>query len=224
MSTTPSLAEVIKAGIDRKLEQLRVATPARIERVDLERQLVDVQPLLKEDQVDDEGVKTSVPLPVIPNVPVVFLGGGGFRTTYPVSKGDTCLLLHMDRSIDRWKVNGGLVDPGEDWRHELGDAVALCGLNDVAHAWTGASATNMTIGKDGGAKITITPTEIHLGGSSDFVALAAPITANLQAIKDTINAWVPVIPDDGGASLKAALMALFATWPASVASTNVKGE
>jgi hypothetical protein len=42
-------------------------------------------------------------------------------------------------------------------------------------------------------------------------------------LKTTITNWAPVA-NDGGAALKAALMALFASWPTTVAATKVKGK
>ncbi len=64
------------------------------------------------------------------------------------------------------------------------------------------------------------------GQSTDFVALAGLVLAQLEALRDAINGWVPV-PTDGGAALKVALQALFIgppIWPASVAASKLRAR
>lgn len=46
----------------------------------------------------------------------------------PVAVGDTGLLIFSDRSLDVWLATGGIVDPGDDRRHALSDAVFVPGL------------------------------------------------------------------------------------------------
>ena len=56
-----------------------------------------------------------------------FPGAGGYRITFPVAEGDTGLLLFAESSLDKWLVSGGTVDPEDDRRHDLTDAVFLPG-------------------------------------------------------------------------------------------------
>lgn len=70
--------------------------------------------------------------PQLVRVPIIVLGGGGAYTTYPISKGDTCLLLFCDRDIDLWLELGSVQSaPNTPRMHDLSDAVALVGLNPV---------------------------------------------------------------------------------------------
>lgn len=144
----PTLADAIRRAVDLAVADVHVAIPGRVERVDLAKALVDVKPLVK-DRYEEDGVAKSQSVPVVTNVPLVFPGAGGMRISFPVAKGDTVLLVFSERSLDSWLVRGGEVDPLDDRRHSLSDAVAIPGLHDFAHPWKGISSSAVTIGKDG---------------------------------------------------------------------------
>lgn len=106
---------------------LNTCLPARIESYDHAKQAASVQPLINRRLLADGG-QTSESLPVIPAVPVVWPRSGGASLTFPVKKGDTCLLVFSQRSIDKWKARGGQVTPDDGRKHALSDAVAVMGV------------------------------------------------------------------------------------------------
>ena len=55
-----------------------------------------------------EGGADLVPLPILPDVPVMFFGGGGMTITAPIKPGDECLVIFADRCIDGWWWLGGV--------------------------------------------------------------------------------------------------------------------
>lgn len=70
-----------------------------------------------------------VDYPLLVDVPVIVLGGGGTNVTFPVSQGDECLVLFNDRDKDNWLRSGqpGPVATGR--LHSLSDGFALVGVN-----------------------------------------------------------------------------------------------
>jgi hypothetical protein len=165
-----------------------------VESYDATTQKASVQPLIKRGYYDEKGgVRQAESLPIITGVPVLFPGGGGCRITWPIAVGDTVLLVFSEASLDKWVVTGGEVDPRDDRRHSLSDAVAIPGLRPFKNA-TAADGTNVVIEA---------PAEIHAGGSS-----ALALQAELADLKSRIASWIPV-PNDGGASLQA----VFSAWP-----------
>lgn len=80
---SPSLASVLNSFKAQLLADTRVSIPARVERYDSAKQLVDVKPLLKESYRAEDGEEIIESLPVITNVPVVFPGAGGIQTHVP---------------------------------------------------------------------------------------------------------------------------------------------
>lgn len=173
---SPSLASVLNTFKAQILADTRVSIPARVERYDSAKQLVDVKPLLKESYRAENGEEIIESLPVITNVPVVFPGAGGFRLTFPVAVGDTVLLVFADRSIDSWLDQGGEASPLDERRHHLKDAIAIPGLHPNNAPWTDAGESVVTIGSDTGAL--------------DWVALATSTKNEITALRNTVDALV----------------------------------
>lgn len=200
MSQTPSFAEVLRIANEAHTKELRVAIPARVENYDAATQKVDAQPLILEGYRDENGDRQTERLPVVCDVPVVFPGSGPYRITFPVAAGDTVLLVFASSSIDKWLAVGGEVDPEDDRRHHISDAIAIPGLFDFAHVPTTAPTDAMVLHAD----------KVRVGGpgAADNVARKS----DLQTLKDAISAAV-VVAADGGASFKSTLMTSLATWP-----------
>lgn len=119
-----SLSEPLRRAIRQASTQMYVALPARIERYDHAEQRADVLPLLRRAYADGE----VQDMPVVADVPVIWPRSGGAQMTMPVKRGDTVLLVFIDRSIDRWLAEGGTVTPDDRRQHDLSDAVAIPGL------------------------------------------------------------------------------------------------
>lgn len=125
MNSNPaSLIDAINKGIESALNIIHTAVPGRIEKYDSGSQKAEVKPLIKRSYTDG----TSLSLPVIPNVPVIMPRTATFSLTFPVAAGDLVLLIFCERSLDRWLSNGGEVEPGDDKKHDLSDAIAIPGL------------------------------------------------------------------------------------------------
>ena len=203
---SPTLGETLNRGAARQISRIRVALPARVETYDAATQQVSVQPLIQDGYTDEAGERQADRLPVIPHVPVVFPGAGGFRVTFPIAVGDTVLLVFSSSSLDQWLALGGEVDPKDDRRHDLSDAIAIPGLRDFAHALTSAPTSTMSIGKDGGPTIEI-GADIQAGGSS-----ALAVASDLSTLKSAISG-AAVAAGDGGATFKANIIAALSGWP-----------
>jgi hypothetical protein len=51
--------------------------------------------------------------------------------TYPIKKGDECVILFSDREIESWFINGDVNPEGYTRMHDLTDAVALFGIRSI---------------------------------------------------------------------------------------------
>lgn len=165
-----SLAEVIRRAIEARLAEVRVSMPGTIESFDTATQLASVRPDLKELRFGEDDSEIVEPLGVISDVPVQFPRAGGFSLTVPVQKGDPCLLVFSDRSLDKWLDSGGQVDPVDERRHHLSDAVAILGVSSKATAIPSFDNAHATLGKD--------------GESADFAALAQKVVDAIQGLTD----------------------------------------
>lgn len=197
----PQLAEVIRRHIDAYNVELSVSIPAAVTSYDPASQKVSCKPLIKEPYLDEDEQRQVLSLPVIPGVPVVFPGAGGFRVTFPISDGNliiegstvpatTGLLVFADRSIDRWLSGiGHEVDPEIDHLHSITDAVFIPGLNPFGAALSSAPNDHATLGADSGVQAHFHKQIIALGdeAGNDFVALAQKVLTELQSISTAFN-------------------------------------
>jgi hypothetical protein len=68
--------------------------------------------------------------PIIADCPLIILGSGDTRITFPIKQGDQCILLFNDRDIDNWFL-GSTSSPNATPRlHSFSDAIALIGPNN----------------------------------------------------------------------------------------------
>lgn len=89
-------------------------------------------------QLNQQGLYSAVqePYPTLTDIPVIFLGGGNANLTFPIAKGDQCLLLFNDRSIDNWFQGAQAGALTSSRSHSLADGFALVGLNVFSNSGT----------------------------------------------------------------------------------------
>lgn len=175
--STPSLASVLRGAIEAHMSDVHTAMPGRVETFDPATQKATVQPLVRRPYLDEDGERIPERLPVVAGVPVMFPGSGGFSLTWPVAVGDVGLLVFASCSLDRWLARGGEVDPADERRHTLSDAVFIPGLRPFSAPGPATHATAMVI---------TAPGEIHVGGTS-----ALALLSELVALRDHV-ASLPV--------------------------------
>lgn len=178
----PTLEDLLDAHGEVLLDNVHVMLPGQIVSYDADKQLAAVQPLVKHRHLDEDGETVLVRnMPVVHNCPVEFCGTARGRITWPVFAGDTCEIRFASASIQRWIQVGGLVDPGEDRRHDPTDGICFVGLHDAAHVPTDAPTDAVVIHTSGSVRI-------KLGSSS---ASESSVLGDAQhAATDTlIDAW-----------------------------------
>ncbi len=131
-------------GIEQDLEELkkqvkfdiRCCLPAIIKDIDYDAMTVAVQPVIKENVILSGGKVESLQLPVIYDVPVLFLSSGfnddKVSIKLPLTLDSECLLFFADICIDAWWQSGGIQSQFEDRRHDLSDCFCLpCQMSQV---------------------------------------------------------------------------------------------
>lgn len=176
MASTPTLAEAIRRALEARASEICTAIPARVESYDPATQRCSAQPLIRRGYEDETGARQVERLPVVTDVPVVFPGAGAYSITFPVAKGDTVLLVFSQASLDKWLQSGKDIDPLDDRRHSLTDAIAIPGLRHAAHPEGGSAA----------GALVLTAPAIHAGGTA-ALALASELEGLRAAIADALN-------------------------------------
>tara|TARA_R110000744_G_scaffold371921_1_gene483222 strand:- start:7 stop:591 length:585 start_codon:yes stop_codon:yes gene_type:complete len=78
----------------------------------------------------------SIELPEFIEVPPIFLSGGTSFDSYPITIGDSCLLIIAERCFDAWYGGSDFVSPIELRMHDYSDGFALVGVQPLAGAIT----------------------------------------------------------------------------------------
>lgn len=130
---TPEFGEVVRSIIDSVLLDLNVCLPAKIVSYDKDTQYADVEIQLQQKFGDGSLVSYAV----IPKVPVKHprSNAGHAFIHMPIKPGDDVVLVFSQRSLDNWKTQGGMTDPGDPRKHHITDAYALIGGSAIPDAF-----------------------------------------------------------------------------------------
>lgn len=185
------IEEVIRTAMDGRQVSVWTAIPGIVQTVNFTNMTCSVQPSIMGAIVDQNNVATSVTLPLLVDVPIVFPSAGGFTITFPMAQGDEVLVVFSSRCIDAWWQSGGVQQPMEARMHDLSDGFAIPGPKSVPKAISSISSTGCQIRNNAGTtyveisgngKIKIvSPSEI------DITAPLVAITGNLT-VSGTITA------------------------------------
>lgn len=102
--------------------------PCVVQEFDRETMTVSAQPTIRERIVGESGQIQYTNYPLLINVPVVQYGNKNLRLSFPIEKGDECLVIFSDLSIDNWWISGDIQNPVEQRRHDLSDGFAIFGI------------------------------------------------------------------------------------------------
>jgi hypothetical protein len=132
---------------------------------------------------EDSAADKIIDYPLLVRCPVVVLNGGGGYLTFPIARGDECLVLFCDRDIDGWFSSGNALPPNSARVHDLSDGFALVGpkslraslagyLSDTVELYSAAmmrikALEEMDIVSE--ADVIIRGSEIALGAPSDSI-------------------------------------------------------
>lgn len=99
-----------------------------------ENQTAKVKVLHIMDENYNTRLEQELEYPVLGDVPVVIMGGGGTYISHPIATGDQCLLLFCDYMIDNWWITGEAQPSIVPRKHDISDAIAIVGLNATPKA------------------------------------------------------------------------------------------
>jgi len=211
----PALNEVLDLLRRRVMLELRVALPARVNRVKAATGRVDVELQLLLPRVDPEAEPDRAP--VLMDVPVLYPSSTTCAVRFALAAGDPGLIVFADHALGAWLLAGDVVGPAAMAPHGFSGAVFLPGLWPSNESLEIPSEGVVVEVRDGEA-LEVAGSEVRAGrGASASLAR----TSELDTLKAAISGAV-VVPGDGGASLKSTILAALAGWPVGTAVTRGK--
>ncbi len=203
----PTLGGLLRSAAELAARGIRVAIPAVVVSFDATKATCSAQPLIQEP-LKLGGHSAD---PALADVPVLYPGSARSSVRFPLAKGDTVLLVFLDRASDEWALSLLLSEatapkekqPAERRWHDYTDAVAIpVATKAPASRLVATSAMQVQHGTTT-LELTASGTVLaHTGTSAEALPLATK--ADLDSLKTVFDAWV-VAPSDGGGALKTAL-------------------
>ena len=142
--------EDLRTAIEAAATDLHVACPGIVESFDPDAKTVTVRPAIKAAVGKSDGSVESTEFPLLVDVPVAFPSAGGFTLTFPIKKGDNCLVVFGDSCMDAWWQNGGVQEPVEFRQHDLSDSFAIFAPLNQTHKVPDISTENVQLRNDSG--------------------------------------------------------------------------
>ena len=202
--------ELLRLALEGTLADVHTSCSATVVSYDSAKKRANVKVVVRRALRGSDGtLKYEGPL-TIPNVPVVGLGAGGFYLSLPVEAGDAGRLHFAETDESQWETSGEVSNPRDLTRHGLGSCVFVPSPRQPP-ATVGAYMA--------------CPSPFSFGDPSAAlaVAIASKVEAQLNTLKSAISG-AATVPNDGGASFKAAIVSALGAWPASTAAGKLKAE
>lgn len=221
---TPALQDVIRFAFTRHREDFRVMIPARVVRwSDSTPEEAEIQPTVRLVERNPQGVRLTYMPRAIPRCPIQWPGGGDYAITWPLSRGDTGMLVFADRALVDWLLTGNDdVDPTSVRLHNYNDGVFVPGLRPY-----GGLPSNSA---DGSAMV-IRGDEIRIGDStaSQWAVRASDLLARMNALESAFDAHShlyiqPAPPYAGGTIATTGNPSFTQTTLGQIRATKVKVE
>ncbi|MFJ7312511.1 Gp138 family membrane-puncturing spike protein [Pseudomonas sp. NPDC098747] len=151
--------------------------PGIIQSFDPEAMTCDVQPAVRPLMRTPAGDFINIDLPLLVDCPTQFPAGGGCTLTFPVVKGDECMLLISSRCLDSWWQSGEVQALATLRMNNIADAVALLGFRSKPRSIPSVSTEAAQLRSDDGlAFVEINPTTHAINAStSGPLNLTAPL-------------------------------------------------
>ena len=187
----PDLTTLLELFRDVVKADIHVMLPGKIVSYDPDAQKAVVQALVRGRFIAEDGSTITVEdLPPIHEVPVEFCGPARGRITWPVDVGDLCEIRFASSSLARWiRTNAGpSVDPGEDRRHDLTDAICFVGLHTPASPPTDAPQDAVVIHVSGGNTI-----KLGSSGASHPLPQGDNLQSALNTFLSALNTYIVAI-------------------------------
>ena len=171
----PDLCAIMEQLEDRIKTTINCISIGTITSFDPDTQTAEVRLNYKKLNLYDGTIKDYQPLL---QCPVIVLGGGEGYISFPISSGDTCIVLFCDREIDTWIANGGVNPPQSNRVHDMNDAIALVGIRNSQNAITDYSENGIKISYGGGTILLDSTGTITVSGSNVVIIGSEAVNIN----------------------------------------------
>jgi hypothetical protein len=185
-------------ALRRLQSRMWASLPGIVQSYNADEMTVTVQPSVNGIQRAKDGTDSSLQMPLLLDVPVVWQGGGGVTAVFPIAKGDECLVVFSSRCIDGWWSQGGVQDPPDLRMHNLSDGFAFVGVRSKPRAFTPPAGVAALMSDDGSTFLQLDPAAQTIKATAPGgVTVVADGGCNVTTTSGNINLNGVTIDSDG---------------------------
>jgi hypothetical protein len=176
-ATMPTPEEVFHKALSNLSFEMRVAMPGIIESWNPTTQTASVKLTLRE-KLNINGNPSWTEIPMLVDVPLVTIRGGGYLICTAINKGDECWVWFADGCFDATWQSSGVQNQIDNRRHDLSDGFFMPSLFSQPKRISNYPTTGIQMRDDAGStkievssgSINITAaTGINIAGGSNIV-------------------------------------------------------
>lgn len=177
--------------INDSLGNTWTSLPCIVESYNPVEQTISCQPAIKAIKYNGDGNALDLQLPLLIDVPVQFPSGGNIVMTFPIKKGDECIVVFSARCIDNWWAYGKVSPQFTQRMHDLSDGMAIVGISSIPRVIPNISINSVQLRtRDGNSFIELTEagditlkcTNLNVIGNTVFTGT---VVANGHSIDET---------------------------------------
>jgi len=187
------------AALEGWQSSIQTAMPGIIQSFDPVKCTAVIKPALRGQLQKPDGSWYWKDMPLLLDCPVVFPSGGGCTLTFPLAKGDECLVVFGSRCIDAWWQSGDVNNLVELRMHDLSDGFCIPGPKSVPNVPANISTTKVELRTNtGNAKVAITPSTGVLDLTGTTVNINGTLNINGAAYLSHKHSGVQTGPGQTG--------------------------
>jgi hypothetical protein len=152
------------------------------------------------NQNSNNFVPRDIAYPTLAGCPVVILGGGASNLTFPITKGDQCLVLFNDRDMDNWFAgnNTGRVPTGR--MHSFSDALIIVGLHSTINKIASYDTARAKL-FNGSTSVGVSSSKVQIkNASQNLNTLFQNLCTQLQSLTTALSTLTVSGVQSGGSS------------------------
>jgi hypothetical protein len=172
-------SEVLEKSFDSFISNIHTSMPGVIQSYDNTKKKVEVLPLVKKKFKNGQVLS----FPVISNVPVIFPGTNNAIISFPLSRGDGCLIIFSERSLERFlSSNLEEVEPQDPRKFSISDAICIPGLFSFSKPGRVGDNNQLEIYYDAGT--------VDIQGADNFAVKYNELKSKLDALQGQLTSHV----------------------------------
>jgi hypothetical protein len=99
------------------------------------------------------------------DMPLMILSGGNASLTFPVAKGDECLICFNDRAIDNWFASGQNIQLPSGRLHSFSDGIAIVGVRSLARSLASYDMTRAVL-QNGTTMVGVSSSKVKIANAT----------------------------------------------------------